>query len=150
VRPVKGSSRWEARCTIGGKKTSLGTFDSEEEAARAWDRFKLCSCKGDRKKKEEVEKLLNFSLSKYSDDELSELQGMTQAEVLTKLRRAGQEERAANQKSKYTGVKLKKSGRWEAQCWIGGTRTFLGTFASEEDAARACDRYTFWSCKANG
>jgi hypothetical protein len=39
-------------------------------------------------------------------------------------------------------VTQKKNGRWQARCTIGSTRTFLGTFDSEKEAARAWDRYT--------
>jgi hypothetical protein len=65
---VKSSSRWKAQCYIGGKKTFLGSFGSEEEAARAWGRARLWLCKADGKKEEEVEEQLNFPLSEYSDD----------------------------------------------------------------------------------
>jgi hypothetical protein len=151
VALVKRSGRWEAQCGIGGKKTTLGYFGSEDEAARAWDRMRSWRCKADGKKKEEVEMELNFPLSEYSDDEVTELQGFTQEEMIQKLRRTGQEERVANQTSKYTGVALVKStGRWQAQCWVGGEQTKLGYFGSEDEAARAWDRARSWSCKADG
>jgi hypothetical protein len=31
------SGRWTARITVSGKKTSLGTFDTEAEAAAGYD-----------------------------------------------------------------------------------------------------------------
>jgi hypothetical protein len=145
----KRTGRWEARDTIGGKRTSLGLFGSEEEAARAWDRMRLWRCMADGKKTEEVEDELNFPLSDYSDAEVTALQGCTQEGVINKLRRA--EERVASQSSKYRGVTLVKStGRWKAQCYIGGKKTSLGYFGSEEEAARAFDRMMLWSCKAGG
>jgi hypothetical protein len=148
VTLVKSTGRWEAQCTIGGKQAYLGCFGSEEEAARAWDRMQLWSCKAAGKKKEEVKKL-NFPLSEYSDAEVTALQGCTQEEIIKKLRRT--EERVANQKSKYTGVTLVKStGRWQAECRIGGKKTSLGYFGSKEEAARAWDRMRLWSCKADG
>jgi hypothetical protein len=148
VTLVKRTGRWIAQCQIGGKLTSLGHFDSEEEAVRAWDRFKLWSCKADDgRKKEELK--LNFSVSEYTDDGVTALQSLTQDEMVKKLQ--GTEERVTNQTSKYRGVSLvKKTGRWEAKCTIGGKLTFLGNFHSEEDAARACDRARSWSCKADG
>jgi hypothetical protein len=147
----KRTGRWEAKCTIDGKQTFLGSHSSEEEAARAWDRWKLWSCKADGKKKEEVEEELNLPLSDYSDDEVTELQGLTQEKMTKKLRRAGQEERVASQASKYTGVALGKStGRWRAQLCIGGKQTKLGTFGSEEEAARAWERMRLWLCKGDG
>jgi hypothetical protein len=143
----KSTGRWEARCWIGGKQTSLGTFGCEEEAARAWDRMVLWRCKADGKKEEEVQ--LNVPLSEYSDDEVTALQSCTQKEMIEELRRT--EERVANQSSEYTEVRLEKStGRWIAQCKIGGKQSFLGTFSSEEEAARACDRMRLLACKADG
>jgi hypothetical protein len=64
----KSTGRWKAKCRIDDKQTFLGAFDSEEEAARAWDRMRLWLCKADGKKEEEVEEQLNFPLSEYSDD----------------------------------------------------------------------------------
>jgi hypothetical protein len=144
----KRTGRWRAECKIDGKRTSLGSFDSEEEAARAWDRIQLWACKAHGKKEEDV-KNLNFPFSDYSDDEVTALQGLTQEEVIKKLRRT--EERVANQSSAYAGVTLKKStGRWKAECQIGGKKTYLGIFGGEEEAARAWDRIRLWLCKSGG
>jgi hypothetical protein len=70
----------------------LGRFDNEEEAARAWDRMTLCSCNADGEKKEEL--ALNFPLSTYTDNEVSELQGLTQEALLQKLRRMAKQTRS--------------------------------------------------------
>jgi hypothetical protein len=108
VSLVKKSGRWEAKCRIGVKTTSLGTFGSEEEGARAWDRMQLWRCKADGMKKEEVK--LNFPFSDYSDDEVTTLQGLTEEEMLTKLRRADKaveppaSPRSASVKRRATGV----------------------------------------------
>jgi hypothetical protein len=130
----------------GRQQTSVGYFESEDEAALAWDRMILWLRKANG---QEVEVKLNFPLSDYSDDEVTTLQGLTQEEVIQKLRRT--DERIANQSSEYTGVTPSEgSGRWRALCRIGGKKTSLGTFCSEEEAARAWDRMQLWSCKANG
>jgi hypothetical protein len=147
----KRRGRWKAECRIGGRNTSLGTFGSEEEAARPWERMRLWKCKADGKKEEDVEEQLNFHLAEYSDDEVSELQGLTREAIIQKLRRTGSEERVVSQSSKYTGVRLVKStGRWKAECRIEDKVTSLGAFDSEEKAARAWDRMRLWSCKADG
>jgi hypothetical protein len=83
VRLDKRTGRWQAQCRIGGKKTYLGLFGSEEEAARVWDRMRLWSCKASGRKEEEVQ--LNFPLSEYSDDEVTALQGCTQEEMIQSL-----------------------------------------------------------------
>jgi hypothetical protein len=85
----KGKGRWQVQCQIGGKQTKLGSFGSEGEAARAWDRIRLWSCKASGKKKEEVH--LNFHLSDYTDDEVAALQELRQEEVIQKLRRAAKQ-----------------------------------------------------------
>ncbi len=98
----KRTSRWLAQSLVStAKRVYLGTFGSEVEAARTWDRMQLWLCKADGKKEEEVQ--LNFQPSDYVD-EVTALQGSTQEEVIKKLRLT--EERVANQKSKYTGVYL--------------------------------------------
>ena len=90
----KSTGRWRAECRIGGKKTFLGNFHSEEDAARAWDRFKLWRCKADGKTKEEVEEELNFPLSEYSDAEVTALQRCTQEELIQELRQKAEQARS--------------------------------------------------------
>lgn len=47
--------------------------------------------------------------------------------------------RAVGGTSVYKGVRKTKSGKWSSAIRINGADTYLGTFASEEDAARAYD-----------
>jgi hypothetical protein len=87
VTLMKRTGRGEAHCRVGGMTTGLGTFGSEEEAARACDRMKLWRCKADGKRMEQVK--VNFPLSDYNDTEVTALQRCTQEEMVEKLRRAG-------------------------------------------------------------
>jgi hypothetical protein len=42
--------------------------------------------------------------------------------------------------SKFFGVRLSPWGKWEVRARVGGAMVQVGTFASEEDAAKAYDR----------
>jgi hypothetical protein len=42
--------------------------------------------------------------------------------------------------SKYWGVSLRSTGKWEANIHVHGRTRYLGKFSSEEDAATAYDR----------
>ena len=52
----------------------------------------------------------------------------------------GQQTPRSNGSSNFTGVDLTPSGRWRAQCHLDGKQQHLGTFADEEEAARAYDK----------
>jgi hypothetical protein len=90
VVKVKTSGSWLARYKVGGKSTSLGSYYCEDEAACAWDRMRLWSCKDDGEEDAVVEEELNFPLSDYSDDKVLQL-GLckTQWEMFQRLRRTG-------------------------------------------------------------
>ena len=96
------SKRWLAQINIDGKMTGLGTHDSEEEAARAYD-----------ERAAPLGKPVNMPT-----------EGQVQA-----LKRGS---------SQYRGVK-KRGNKWVAQISTGGKMKDLGTFESEEAAARKFD-----------
>jgi hypothetical protein len=96
------SKRWHAIISINGKRTLLGTFDSEEEAARAFD-----------KRAAALGKPVNFPTE-------------------------GQEQAVKRGSSKFRGV-TKQGKKWVAKIGIDGKPKYLGTFYSEEAAARKFD-----------
>jgi hypothetical protein len=51
--------------------------------------------------------------------------------------------------SRFIGVTSHGPGRWRARVWTGGERLSLGTFSTEEEAARARDAYVLDNCLAH-
>mmetsp|Transcript_20811 Transcript_20811/g.34815 ORF Transcript_20811/g.34815 Transcript_20811/m.34815 type:complete len:369 (-) Transcript_20811:240-1346(-) len=90
--------RWEAQFRRAGKPTSLGCFDREEEAARAYDKMMVWvelhsadmrqtgTLKGG---------TTNFDVREYMND-ISDLQVITQDDLVQALRREGRSQAAAN------------------------------------------------------
>jgi hypothetical protein len=126
------TGRWEAHIWENGKQLYLGSFETEDQAATAYDKAAI------KLKKENA--VLNFGLENYHDI-LERLGEMTKEELITSLRRdsAG----FARGTSDFRGVSWRQqTGRWEARIGrlLGRKYTYLGTFKSGEAAARAYDR----------
>jgi hypothetical protein len=96
------ANKWGAVIKIEGKSTRLGTFCSEEEAARAYDAQAAA-----------LGRPVNFPTE-------------------------GQEQAVKQGSSKYRGV-TKLGKKWKASISIDGKMKGLGTFDSEEAAARRFD-----------
>lgn len=127
---------WDSTCRVEGrrrkgKQVYLGSYDTEQKAARAYDVAAL--------KFFGLNTKLNFSISEY-EKELADIQDMSPEECVTYLRRRSScFSRGA---SIYRGVtRRQKDGRWQARIGlIAGTRDiYLGTFKTEEEAAEAYD-----------
>lgn len=83
--------RWEAQFRRNGRPTSLGCFDHEDEAARAYDRMMLwCELHGATGVKGGV---TNFDISEYEND-VHWLQAVTQDELVQILRSDGRRQAA--------------------------------------------------------
>lgn len=83
--------RWEAQFRRNGKPTSLGCFDHEEQAARAYDKMMLwCELHGASGVKGGI---TNFDASEYEND-LAWLQTVTQDELVQILRSDGRRQAA--------------------------------------------------------
>ncbi|KAG6515319.1 hypothetical protein ZIOFF_025711 [Zingiber officinale] len=125
---------------LQNKKGRQGAYDDEDAAARAYDLAALKYCG--------PETALNFPFDTYIKD-YEEMQRMSKEEYVASLRRRSNG--FSRGVSKYRGVariKFKmlescttKKGRWEARIGVFGNKNrYLGTFSSQEDAARAYDR----------
>ncbi|TYI05636.1 hypothetical protein ES332_A10G103200v1 [Gossypium tomentosum] len=114
-----------------GRQVYLGGYDKEEKAARAYDLAAL--------KYWGPTATTNFPISDYSK-ELEEMKHATKQEFIASLRRKSSGfSRGA---SIYRGVtRHHQQGRWQARIGrvAGNKDLYLGTFATEEEAAEAYD-----------
>jgi len=157
VTHVPATRRWQAQFWHNSTQTSLGTFKTEEGAARVYDRMAVwCYLHGLVKKgrggkggwhtSSSYREDLNFDNAEY-EGELQQLGRMTQEELVMQLRR-GEGTRVPT--SEFRGVSWKpRNRRWEARFNHNLKNTSLGYFETEEDAARAFDRMLVW-CELNG
>ncbi|KAG6473302.1 hypothetical protein ZIOFF_067216 [Zingiber officinale] len=110
---------------------SPGAYDNEEAAARAYDLAALKYWGHDT--------VLNFDISLYSE-ELEKMEGQSKAEYIGSLRRKSTG--FSRGVSKFRGVaRHHHNGRWEARIGhvFGNKYLYLGTYATEEEAAVAYD-----------
>ncbi|KAK9277613.1 hypothetical protein L1049_007159 [Liquidambar formosana] len=129
---------WDGSCsTVGrtrkGKQVYLGGYETAEEAARAHDLTALKYWGSSASAK------LNFPISNY-EKELKEMEPMSREELVTFLRR--QSLSFTRGSSIYRGVTSRnREGHWQARIKVASSKKdiYLGTFSSEEEAARAYD-----------
>ncbi|KAL2528768.1 AP2-like ethylene-responsive transcription factor [Forsythia ovata] len=113
------------------KKGKQGAYDDEEAAARAYDLAAL--------KYWGTSTFTNFPISDY-EKELEFMQTVTKEEYLASLRRMSSG--FSRGVSKYRGVaRHHHNGRWEARIGrvFGNKYLYLGTYSTQEEAARAYD-----------
>ncbi|KAF1886742.1 hypothetical protein Lal_00045979 [Lupinus albus] len=124
---------WDKNCwnESQNKKGRQGAYDDEEMAARAYDLAAL--------KYWGQDTILNFPLSKY-ENELKEMEDQSKEEYIGSLRRKSSG--FSRGVSKYRGVaRHHHNGRWEARIGrvFGNKYLYLGTYATQEEAATAYD-----------
>ncbi|PKI34446.1 hypothetical protein CRG98_045156 [Punica granatum] len=113
------------------KKGKQGAYDEEESAARAYDLAAL--------KYWGASTFTNFPISDY-EKEIEIMQTVTKEEYLASLRRRSSG--FSRGVSKYRGVaRHHHNGRWEARIGrvFGNKYLYLGTYGTQEEAARAYD-----------
>nr|QNI23749.1 AP2/ERF transcription factor [Camptotheca acuminata] len=124
---------WDKDCWNESQKRKgrQGAYDEEQAAARAYDLAALKYWREDT--------ILNFPLSMY-EEELKEMDGQSKEEYIGSLRRKSSG--FSRGVSKYRGVaRHHHNGRWEARIGkvFGNKYLYLGTFATQEEAATAYD-----------
>ncbi|KAK3427838.1 hypothetical protein EUGRSUZ_F03987 [Eucalyptus grandis] len=122
---------WNESQNKKGRQVYLGAYDDEEAAAHAYDLAAL--------KYWGPETVLNFTLSAY-EEELKEMEGQSKEEYIGSLRRKSSG--FSRGVSKYRGVaRHHHNGRWEARIGrvFGNKYLYLGTYATQEEAAEAYD-----------
>ncbi|KAK7327763.1 hypothetical protein VNO77_21854 [Canavalia gladiata] len=124
---------WDKNCwnESQNKKGRQGAYDDEEAAAHAYDLAAL--------KYWGQDTILNFPLSTYQN-ELKEMEGQSREEYIGSLRRKSSG--FSRGVSKYRGVaRHHHNGRWEARIGrvFGNKYLYLGTYATQEEAATAYD-----------
>ncbi|KAH7857760.1 hypothetical protein Vadar_016215 [Vaccinium darrowii] len=124
---------WDKNCwnEAQSKKGRQGAYDDEEAAARAYDLAAL--------KYWGPETILNFPLSTY-EEEFKEMESQSREEYIGSLRRKSSG--FSRGVSKYRGVaRHHHNGRWEARIGrvFGNKYLYLGTYATQEEAATAYD-----------
>lgn len=122
---------WNESQNKKGRQVYLGAYDDEEAAAHAYDLAAL--------KYWGQDTILNFPLSTY-ENELNEMEGQSKEEYIGSLRRKSSG--FSRGVSKYRGVaRHHHNGRWEARIGrvFGNKYLYLGTYATQEEAATAYD-----------
>ncbi|KAL0461644.1 UNVERIFIED_CONTAM: Ethylene-responsive transcription factor WRI1 [Sesamum latifolium] len=121
-------------CNGNGRQSILnssGAYDDEEAAARAYDLAAL--------KYWGTSTSTNFPISDY-EKEIEVMETITKEEYLASLRRNSSG--FSRGVSKYRGVaRHHHNGRWEARIGrvFGNKYLYLGTYSTQEEAARAYD-----------
>ncbi|PKA65473.1 AP2-like ethylene-responsive transcription factor [Apostasia shenzhenica] len=122
---------WNESQNKKGRQVYLGAYHDEEAAAHAYDLAAL--------KYWGQDTILNFPLSNYQE-QLKEMECQTKEEYIGSLRRKSSG--FSRGVSKYRGVaRHHHNGKWEARIGrvFGNKYLYLGTFATQEEAATAYD-----------
>jgi AP2 domain len=125
-------NQWQARILVHGKVTHLGYYETEEDAARVYDRVSL-ALHGDHAQ-------TNFAVGEYTEEEVAPYRGLDRENLQRALG-----VKPMDKSSRFRGVS-KKKGKWEAKVMVNRRWAYRELFDSEEEAARAYDR-ALWRLK---
>ncbi|KAI3727136.1 hypothetical protein L1987_66945 [Smallanthus sonchifolius] len=131
VKRLREIHRRNGAPSTGASPVYLGAYDDEKAAAHAYDLAAL--------KYWGQDTILNFPLGSYKD-ELREMESLSKEEYIGSLRRKSSG--FSRGVSKYRGVaRHHHNGRWEARIGrvFGNKYLYLGTYATQEEAATAYD-----------
>jgi hypothetical protein len=144
-RPTSGfygvcaaKKRWQAVITYGSKNQNLGTFDSKQEAALAYDR---------EARQRGEEKLLNYESIKAAEEAAAAAQAehtlahpkQPKPRPTSGFRGVSANEKRWHPTSGFYGVHA-SGKRWQAKICYSGKDHYLGTFNTKQEAALAYDR----------
>jgi hypothetical protein len=125
-------NQWQARILVHGKVTHLGYYETEEDAARVYDRVSL-ALHGNQAQ-------TNFAIEHYPEEEIKQFVGLERESLQRALG-----VKPMDKSSKFRGVS-KKKGKWEAKVMVNRRWAYRELFDSEEAAARAYDM-ALWRLK---
>lgn len=125
-------NQWQARILVHGKVTHLGYYETEEEAARVYDRVSLAL--------HGAHAQTNFAVGDYTEEEVAPYRGLDREDLQRALG-----VKPMDKSSRFRGVS-KKKGKWEAKVMVNRRWAYRELFDSEEEAARAYDR-ALWRLK---
>ena len=122
--------RYEAHIWESGKQVYLGGFDSEEQAALAYDISSI--------KFRGIKAQTNFDIRNYAQ-ELENLDSISKDDLVLSLRR--QSKGFVKGSSRYRGVTKHAKGKYESRIGavVGKKYRYLGLFDTEAEAAVAYD-----------
>lgn len=115
----RGNRNWNCQIQVNGKRESIGSFDDEVEAARAYDTF--AATRG-------------FPPRNFPDVEVNAAPARKAA-----VKRGVS---APQKSSQYRGVRRDpRWNKWQARIRVGGKTKHIGSYTEEVDAARAYDEF---------
>lgn len=117
---IKSSGKWETKVRYDNDRYYGGSYNTPEEAAKAYDKLALAFHK--------EFAYTNFPKENYSPEDIMSLYNWA-ISVHDKKK-----------SSKYRGVSIVPDGAYVASICYKGNKFRLGTFKTQEDAARAYDR----------
>ena len=125
-------NQWQARILVHGKVTHLGYYETEEDAARVYDRVSL-ALHGNNAQ-------TNYPVEEYPEEEIMPFTGLDRESLQRALG-----VKPMDKSSRFRGVS-KKKGKWEAKVMVNRRWAYRELFDSEEAAARAYDK-ALWRLK---